>query len=81
MPSGETSQTINIFRRLIRLMLMGSFAFGTRWCYRVSMQIQEQQMVVLLKGSLTDMKRARESLDGSGISAEIVRPPGCSTSS
>ncbi len=45
------------------------------------MQIQEQQMVVLLKGSLTDMKRARQSLDDSGISAEIVRPPGCTTNS
>jgi hypothetical protein len=45
------------------------------------MQIQEQQMVVLLKGSLTDLKRARESLEDTGVSAEIVRPPGCKTNS
>jgi len=50
-------------------------------CYAAIMQIQEQQMVVLLKGSLTDLKRARESLDDTGISAEIVRPPGCTTNS
>ncbi len=45
------------------------------------MQIDEQQMVVVLKGSLTDLKRARESLEDTGISAEIIRPPGCKTSS
>ena len=45
------------------------------------MQIQDEQMVVVLKGSLTDLKRARESLEDTGISAQIVRPPGCKTSS
>ena len=45
------------------------------------MQIQQEQIVVVLKGSLTDLKRARESLEKRGIDAEIVRPPGCKTSS
>lgn len=38
-------------------------------------------MVVLLKGSLTDLKRARASLEDANIVADIVRPPGCSTNS
>jgi len=45
------------------------------------MQIQDEQLVVVLKGSLTDLKRARESLEDTGIPAEIVRPPGCKTNS
>ncbi len=42
---------------------------------------QQQQVVILLKGSLADLKRARESLESGGVGAEILRPPGCNTNS
>ena len=50
-------------------------------CYAAAMQLQQEQMVVVLKGSLPDLKRARETLEETGIDAEIVRPPGCKTNS
>ncbi len=45
------------------------------------MEIAEHPMVTVRKGNLTDLKRLRDSLKDAGIPAEIVRPPGCSTSS
>ncbi len=50
-------------------------------CYAAGMEIQQDQMVVVLKGSLTDLKRALESLESEHIDAQIVRPPGCKTNS
>lgn len=38
-------------------------------------------LVVLTQGRLPDLKRAREALSDQGVTAEILRPPGCSTSS
>jgi hypothetical protein len=39
------------------------------------------ELVPIHQGKLSDLKVAREQLAAQGVEAEILRPPGCSTSS
>lgn len=45
------------------------------------MEPNANDLVVLLEGHLPDLKTARDALTSEGLTAEILRPPGCKTSS
>jgi hypothetical protein len=46
----------------------------------VGMAIDLTPQVVILQGSLPDLKQARDVLGSHGIEAAVVRPPGCGSS-
>jgi hypothetical protein len=45
------------------------------------MEPSTTELVPIHQGKLADLKIARERLAAEGVEAEILRPPGCSTSS